>query len=128
MCRLHRKQSVEKVLPASRSLHSSPSSQLAVQSTSSPAPSDTPVTTLAKAGSNQLSLETPQNKAGSHLRLGQRKKAYVNAYFRVCAVNTGQGRELGETRIHVAHDIRWVLHHLFIEYYLMLHRLNSSCP
>lgn len=57
------------VLPAFRSLHSSNRIEQAEQEapTRVPVPPETgvPVTRRAQAGSLQLSLETPQNKAGS---------------------------------------------------------------
>lgn len=51
---------------ACRSLHTTPASNAPLP-TSSTSP-ETPMTHIAKLGSNQLSLETPQNKVGELVR------------------------------------------------------------
>ena len=66
-----------------------------------------PITEIAKLNSNQLSLETPQNRAGMS-RLSMPVLLNFNARHRICSVNDGQNRELGEAGLDVANDFRYV--------------------
>jgi len=72
---------------------------LAGQQQNSPvtaATSDVPVTRLAQQGSIQLSLETPQNKAGKVLGLvSGTMQIIIYQLLRICAVYVGQSDKLG---------------------------------
>ena len=80
------------------------------------------MTHIAKLGSNQLSLETPQNKVGELVCSRCRfvvfhglLTLYIFSHVvggRVRPVDFGQGCELGEAGVYVAHDFRCVLHFL----------------
>lgn len=60
------------------------------------------------AGSNQLSLETPQNKAGDFRTCNWFACECSKRLARIRSLDFGQGSELGATGKHVANDIRWV--------------------
>jgi hypothetical protein len=72
---------------------------LAGQQQNSPvtaATSDVPVTRLAQQGSIQLSLETPQNKAGKAFGLVSGMMQIITYQsLRICAVYVGQSDKLG---------------------------------
>jgi len=72
---------------------------LAGQQQNSPvtaATSDVPVTRLAQQGSIQLSLETPQNKAGKVFGLvSGTMQIIIYQLLRICAVYVGQSDKLG---------------------------------
>jgi hypothetical protein len=61
------------LFPAYRFFNTSLPAKQAEPSVPPPGSTDTPVTEIAKRGSNQWSLEHPQNKAGAlfHLHCGQ---------------------------------------------------------
>lgn len=69
-------------------------------------------------GSNQLSLEQPQNKAGEFgghfLLLATVLNGHAFLIHRVCSVDNGQGGQLGSSGINVAYDFRCVHLHSFI--------------
>jgi NADH dehydrogenase (ubiquinone) Fe-S protein 7 len=52
---------------AYRSLHTSKPAHLAAPPVADPTTGSQPITAVAQRGSNQLSLEQPQNKAGAFL-------------------------------------------------------------
>ena len=69
---------------------------------------------LAQAGSNQLSLETPQNGAGEsreslpYVRLVATCRLFCcpdRHLRRIRPFHYGQGRQLGSSRFYVAHDL-----------------------
>lgn len=68
-------------------------------------------------GSNQLSLEQPENKAGAFYtsKFAQLPCTCLNICFaspRVCAFDDGQGGQLGSSGFDVAYDFRCVHPHL----------------
>lgn len=83
------------------------------QAASTPVASE-PITELAKQGSMQLSLETPQNKAGGSSAVRKKSAWYIDrgCGVRIRAFNAGQGIQLGTSGIYVAHDF-WCVGNIF---------------